>query len=70
VFVPVRISGHEYVDGGLRSPVPVRFVRQMGADIVDCGRYQIRPKVTRLEGTLQILPQTLPSWQKYQPVPS
>ena len=34
VFQPVRIGTREYVDGGLASPVPVRFARQMGADIV------------------------------------
>ncbi len=34
LFQPVRISGREYVDGGLVSPVPVRFARQMGADMV------------------------------------
>ena len=34
VFQPVRIAGREYVDGGLVSPVPVRFARQMGATLV------------------------------------
>lgn len=34
VFQPVRIGTREYVDGGLVSPVPVRFARQMGADLV------------------------------------
>jgi len=34
VFQPVRIGTHEYVDGGLVSPVPVRFARQMGAELV------------------------------------
>lgn len=34
VFTPVRIGTREYVDGGLVSPVPVRFVRQMGAELV------------------------------------
>jgi NTE family protein len=34
VFQPVRISGREYVDGGLVSPVPVRFARQMGAEFI------------------------------------
>lgn len=34
VFQPVRIGGREYVDGGLVSPVPVRFARQMGATLV------------------------------------
>ena len=34
VFQPVAIGGREYVDGGLVSPVPVRFARQMGAEMV------------------------------------
>lgn len=34
VFTPVRIGSREYVDGGLVSPVPVRFARQMGAELV------------------------------------
>ena len=34
VFQPVRIGEREYVDGGLVSPVPVRFARQMGAELV------------------------------------
>lgn len=34
VFQPVRIGNREYVDGGLNSPVPVHFARQMGAELV------------------------------------
>ncbi len=34
IFQPVRIGTREYVDGGLVSPVPVRFARQMGAELV------------------------------------
>jgi NTE family protein len=34
VFTPVRIGTHEYVDGGLTSPVPVRSARDMGADVI------------------------------------
>ncbi|KQY88482.1 esterase [Pelomonas sp. Root1444] len=34
VFQPVRIGQREYVDGGLVSPVPVRFAREMGAQLV------------------------------------
>ena len=34
VFQPVKIGEHEYVDGGLVSPVPVRFARAMGAELV------------------------------------
>jgi NTE family protein len=34
VFQPVRIANREYVDGGLVSPVPVRYAREMGAEMV------------------------------------
>lgn len=34
VFQPVRINDRQYVDGGVVSPVPVRFAREMGADFV------------------------------------
>lgn len=34
VFQPVKIGGREYVDGGLVAPVPVRYARQMGAEMV------------------------------------
>ncbi|MBW8831428.1 MAG: patatin-like phospholipase family protein [Burkholderiales bacterium] len=34
VFQPVKIGTREYVDGGLVSPVPVRFAKQMGAEVV------------------------------------
>ncbi|WP_293394393.1 patatin-like phospholipase family protein [Nevskia sp.] len=34
VFQPAVIDNEEYVDGGTVSPVPVRFARTLGADIV------------------------------------
>ncbi|RQO57217.1 esterase [Paucibacter sp. KBW04] len=34
VFQPVKIGTREYVDGGLVAPVPVRYARQMGAELV------------------------------------
>ena len=34
VFQPVRIANREYVDGGLVSPVPVRYAREMGGEMV------------------------------------
>lgn len=34
VFEPVRMGGHEYVDGGLTAPVPVHFARDMGAELI------------------------------------
>lgn len=58
VFVPVKIGTHEYVDGGLVSPVPVRFARQMGADIVIAVDISSSPDANPAGDTLQILLQT------------
>jgi NTE family protein len=58
VFQPVEISGREYVDGGLTSPVPAQSARAMGADFViavDISNVTRRDKLT---GTLDILLQT------------
>ena len=58
VFVPVKISGREYVDGGLVAPVPVRFARQMGADVVVAVDISNPPEANGADGTFQILLQT------------
>ena len=58
IFRPVTINGHEYVDGGLSSPVPVRSVRHMGADVVIAVDISARPGKQSLRGTLDILLQT------------
>ena len=58
VFVPVKIGTREYVDGGLVSPVPVRFARQMGADVVIAVDISNPPEANTASDTLQILLQT------------
>lgn len=58
VFVPVKINGRDYVDGGLVSPVPVRFARQMGADVVIAVDISNLPEANAADGSLQILLQT------------
>ncbi len=58
VFQPVRVAGREYVDGGLVSPVPVRFARQMGAELVIAVDISNVPDVNPAGDTLQILLQT------------
>ena len=58
LFLPVRISGHEYVDGGLVSPVPVRFARQMGAELVIAVDISSAPEGNPASDTMQILLQT------------
>ena len=58
VFLPVRISGRDYVDGGLVSPVPVRQARQMGAELVIAVDISAAPEGNPAGDTLQILLQT------------
>jgi len=58
VFRPVTINGHEYVDGGLSSLIPVRNVRQLGADVVIAVDISARPGNQPVKGTLDILLQT------------
>lgn len=58
VFQPVSIGGRDYVDGGLVSPVPVRYARQMGADLVIAVDISSQPEGNPAEGSLQILLQT------------
>lgn len=58
VFLPVKIGSHEYVDGGLVSPVPVRYARQMGAELVVAVDISSAPEGNPAGDTLQILLQT------------
>ena len=58
VFQPVKISGREYVDGGLVSPVPVRSARQMGAELVIAVDISSAPEGNPASDTLQVLLQT------------
>ena len=58
VFQPVAISGRDYIDGGVTSPVPVQSARAMGADFViavDISSVGRREKIT---GTVDVLLQT------------
>lgn len=58
VFQPVRINDRFYVDGGLVSPVPVRFARDMGADIVIAVNISSAPEGQAASSSLEILMQT------------
>ena len=58
VFQPVTIAGRDYVDGGLVSPVPVGFARQMGADLVIAVDISSPPEGQATGDSLQILLQT------------
>jgi NTE family protein len=58
VFTPVKINGHDYVDGGLSSPVPVRAARKMGAELVIAVDISSPPEGSSANGTIEILLQT------------
>ncbi|MBT9508461.1 patatin-like phospholipase family protein [Rhodoferax sp.] len=58
LFQPVRIGAREYVDGGLVSPVPVRYARQMGAELIIAVDISSAPEGNAAHDTLQILLQT------------
>ena len=58
VFQPVTISGRDYVDGGLVSPVPVSAARKMGAELIIAVDISSPPDGNLAGGTLEILLQT------------
>ena len=58
VFQPVRIGEREYVDGGLVSPIPVRFARQMGAELVIAVDISSQPDNNPSGSSIQLLLQT------------
>ena len=58
IFQPVKIAGREYVDGGLVSPVPVRYAREMGAELVIAVDISSSPEGNRADDTVQVVLQT------------
>ncbi|WP_372659538.1 patatin-like phospholipase family protein [Hydrogenophaga sp.] len=58
VFEPVRIAGREYVDGGLVAPVPVRYARDMGAEVVLAVDISSQPENNAADGSFRALLQT------------
>lgn len=58
IFQPVSISGREYVDGGLTSPIPVKVAKSLGADIVIAVDIGSKPAYGKVSGTIDVLLQT------------
>lgn len=58
VFQPVQIGGHAYVDGGLVAPVPVRFVREMGADFIIAVNISTQTDAQAAVSSVEVLLQT------------
>jgi NTE family protein len=58
LFEPVKIGAHEYVDGGLVSPVPASFARKMGADFVIAVDISASPETGLTASSFDVLMQT------------
>jgi NTE family protein len=58
VFNPVKIGDREYVDGGLVAPVPVRYAKQMGAELIIAVDISSAPEGNAADGTVAVLLQT------------
>jgi len=58
VFQSVNVGGHLYVDGGLVSPVPVRFAHEMGADFVIAVNISASPEAQAASSSVDVLLQT------------
>ena len=58
VFAPALISGHEYVDGGLASIVPIRYARKLGADFVIAVDVAAPPDQRTAQGKLDVAMKT------------
>jgi NTE family protein len=58
VFQPVKIGDKLYVDGGLVAPVPVKFARDMGADLVIAVNISAQPDSQASLSSLTVLMQT------------
>ena len=59
IFQSVKIGSRDYVDGGLVAPVPVRFVRQMGAELIIAVDISSPPEEKPGSDAIRMLLQTL-----------
>lgn len=58
VFQAVQIGSHQYVDGGLVAPVPVRYAKEMGADFVIAVNISAAPEAQAASSSVDVLLQT------------
>jgi len=61
IFAPVRYEGRVLVDGAVRSPVPVRACRELGADVVIASRMRVAgaAHATSVTRTVPWMPETM-----------
>jgi NTE family protein len=58
VFTPVKIGEREFVDGGLVAPVPVKYAKLMGAELIIAVDISAAPEGNAADGTVAVLLQT------------
>ncbi len=58
IFAPTIISGEEYVDGGLVSPVPIKFAKRLGADFIIAVDVAAPPDQAAAQGKLDVVMKT------------
>lgn len=58
IFQPTLIGNVEYVDGGLVSPVPIRYARQLGANFVIAVDVSTPPNPATTTGKFDVLMRT------------
>ena len=58
VLNPVKVGEREFVDGGLVAPVPVRYAKQMGAELIIAVDISSAPEGNASDGALAVLLQT------------
>lgn len=58
VFNPVKVGEREFVDGGLVAPVPVRYAKHMGAELIIAVDISSAPEGNASDGALAVLLQT------------
>ncbi len=58
IFTPVKIGDREFVDGGLVAPVPVKYAKQMGAELIIAVDISAAPEGNASDGTVAVLLQT------------
>ena len=59
IFIPVTISKHRYVDGGLSAPVPVTYAKDMGANFIIAVDITSKPENNKATGFLSNFDQTI-----------
>lgn len=65
MFIPTKIAGMEYVDGGLVSPVPVNVARDLGADFIIAVDILAQPAYTETNNVWGLFNQNINIMQQH-----